>query len=102
MFKWSIQGNLVYFPEYYQQNYENLYESVFLNIEKQFCYRINELHNNFEIVTSINLNNLGFDEIFITEKLRNFGLRQQEPVRDKIAENHFFIRWFCHNQWYPK
>ncbi len=100
--KWSEQGNLAYFLEYTQQNYKKLYDSVFLNLKEQFCYRIDELQNDFEIVDSLHLKNLDFDEMLILKRLENLGLKQQEPIINRVFGNNLYDRLFFHNQWFPK
>ena len=98
--KWSIQGNFAYFLEHYRWNYEKLYESVFLNLKEQYCYRINELNNNFEIINTLNLKNRNYDEIEINKKLEILGFKPEEPIKDKI-QNNFFAHLFNLNKWQP-
>lgn len=96
--KWSIQGNLAYFLEFYNRNYQTLFESVFLNLNEEYCFRINELQNNFEIVDHINLKDRLFDENEVIKKLENLGLQREEVIKDKVNKN--FLASLL-TKWYP-
>jgi hypothetical protein len=96
--KWSKQGNLAYFYEY-QRN--KVYESVFLNLKEKYCYRIDEMKNNFDIVHSLNLKDREFDEDEIISKLAGLDLPRHVLIKDKIMETNFLDNFLNRNRWYP-
>ena len=97
--KWSIQGNLAYFLEFYHWNYEKLFGSVFLNLNEGYCFRINEIENNFEIVNHINLKDRFFDENEVVKRLEDLGIQREDVIKDKVNDN--FLASLL-NKWYPK
>lgn len=98
--KWSIQGNIAYFLEHYSWNFEKIYESVFLNLKEEYCYRINEVKNNFKIVDSLHLKDREFNEHDVLEKLKSMGLQQEGLIKDEMPIGNFF-NLFSRNKWYP-
>jgi len=96
--KWSKQGNVAYLYEY-QRN--EVYESVFINLKEKYCYRIDEMKNNFEIVHNFNLRDREFDEDEIISKLGGIGLQRQPLIKDEIPVANFLGRLLNRNKWYP-
>jgi hypothetical protein len=94
---WSKQENFVYFLEHKSGNYKKFYESVFLNLKDQNCYRIDELKDNFKIVDSLNLNDRQFDENEILKTLQNLKLNTEVLFKDKVK--HSFLN---KTKWYPE
>ncbi len=96
---WSKQGNVVYFYEYARNK---VYDSIFLHLQEGYCYRINEMQNNFAIVDSLQLKGMEYDEEDIIKKLQEHGLQRQPLIKDRIPGRDFFDRLFNRNKWYPE
>jgi hypothetical protein len=99
--KWSKQGNLAYFLEYYSWNFDKVYESVFLNLKERFCFRIDEMKNNFEIADALNLHDRKFNEDEIINKLESLGLQHQELIKEKLQGINLLGNLLNRDKWYP-
>ena len=51
--KWSIEGNMVFFWEYSSWNDLKSFESVFINLREKYCYRVDEIENDSEVISKI-------------------------------------------------
>lgn len=99
---WSSQGNMCHFLEYKVREYSKpQYESVFLNLRENYCYRIDEMQNDFAIVDSLRLQDRQYDENTIIKKLKDSGLHRQPLIRDKLPQTGLFEKLFGINKWYP-
>lgn len=96
--KWSSEGNLVYFYEYKRNA---IYDSVFLHLKDKYCFRIDELKNNVEIVKSLHLQDRKFNEEEVINKLQAKGLERQELIKDELSEENFFNKLLHHSKWHP-
>lgn len=90
--RWSKEGDMAYMYEY---NRNEVYESVFLNLSQQVCYRINELEDNFNLVNSLNIRNMSYDETSIIKKLQNLGYQSQPLIVDDLPKSSL-------NKWHPR
>lgn len=95
---WSKQGNMAYFYEYARSN---VYESVFLNLKERYCYRIDELKNNFAIVDGFKLKDREFNEGDVIRELQNTGMNQHPLIMDELKKGNFLNRLLCRDKWYP-
>lgn len=95
---WSKQGNMAYFYEYSRNRF---YESVFLNLRENYCYRIDEMQNDFAFVNSLYLQDTQYDENTIIKKLADKRLHQQPLIKDKLPRPGLFEKLFGINKWYP-
>lgn len=95
---WSKQGNMAYFYEYARNN---VYESVFLNLKERYCYRIDELQNNFVIINGLQLKDREYDEDDVVRELQNAGINQYPLIKDELPASSFLDRLFSKNKWYP-
>ncbi len=98
--RWSKGGNMVYFLEHLSWNQNKVFNSVFINLKDKFCYRINELDNDFEIVTQLEIKNEFYDENEIEGKLNAYGFIKEKLIKDSIG-NGLFGGMFWRNKWYP-
>lgn len=85
--KWSSEGNLVYFYEYKR---DAIYDSVFLHLKDKYCFRIDELKNDVEIVKGLHLQDRKFNELEIINKLQTIGLVRQELIKDILPKENLF------------
>lgn len=88
---WSSQGNICYFLEYKVRKYSKpQYESVFLNLQENYCYRIDEMQNDFAFVNSLRLQDRQYDEDTIIKRLADKGLHQQPLIKDNTPDWSFW------------
>lgn len=92
---WSKQGNVAYFYEYARNK---IYESVFLNLKDNYCYRINEVEDNFAFVDSLHLKDREYDEEVVTKKMQDAGFKMHLLIVDKVTKRNLFGI----NKWHPK
>jgi hypothetical protein len=95
--KWSKQGNLVYFYEYKRNE---IYESVFVNLRDKYCFRIDEMKNNFEIVKKLSLRDREFNEHEVIAKLQGLELQPQPLIEDEVQAS-YFDKLLNLNKWHP-
>lgn len=88
--KWSKEGNLACYLEHYRWNYKVLYESVFLNLADGYCYRIDEIVNEFKIVEELQIHYTEFDENKILAELQSLQLNKEEMIKDRISGSKWF------------
>ena len=96
--KWSLEGNLAYFYEYSRNA---IYDSVFLNLKEGYCYRINELEDNFQLVKSLHLRDREFSENIILEKLNDLKILKSELAIDYIDRGNQINKLFSQSSWHP-
>ncbi len=98
---WSGKGNVAYMLEHYRGNYDELYESVFLNLRELYCYRIDEIRDNFKIVDGLELKDREYDEEEVIKKLEELGLAKQPLIKDNIPKRSLLDNVLNTNKWYP-
>lgn len=98
MVKWSRQGNMAYFYEYKRNE---VYDSIFLHLDDNYCFRIDELKNNFEIVKSLNLIDTTFDTDSILEKFQSLGLQKHSIYKDELNSKSLFDKILGKSKWHP-
>lgn len=98
--KWSKQGNIVYFVEYASYDSLKLFQSVLLILNENVCYRIDETINCFQTVGQIGVQENGFDEKFVVDKLQKLNVSQFPVIRNRIFQNG--ILGFFSGEWFPK
>ncbi len=91
---WSNQGNAVYILEYYQWNNTLIYESVILFLSKKYCYRINEMSNDFKIVNDLHIIDQPFDEDIIDNAFIDMRIKSEALNTDIIKKGLFCKKWF--------
>lgn len=91
---WSKQGNAVYILEYYHWNDVFIYESTILYLDKKYCYRINEMNNDFKIVNDLHIVEPFFDEDVIGNKLVSLGIKVEVLNLDSVKEGLLNKKWF--------
>jgi hypothetical protein len=96
--KWSSKGNMVYFYEYCRNI---IYESVFMNLREKYCYRINEMNNNFEIVNALDLKDREFNEEVVIGRLEDLGLPRRELIKDQLSKRNIVDKLLDRNKWRP-
>lgn len=98
---WSAEGNMCYFIEYkIENNFTPSYTFVFLNLEKQMCYRIPETDSNF--IDKFNLKDKCYDEKQVEYELNNRSNEKYLLIKDKIPSQSFLETLFDKKKWYPK
>lgn len=96
--KWSYEGNMCYILEYYPSNEVIRYESVFINLKDSYCFRIDELINNHQIIDSLKLKDKNYNEESLIKTLIQFGVRKEALLCDPIKRFQIFGK----NRWYPQ
>lgn len=99
--KWSIQGNVVYILEFLNKDETQIFDSVFINLKEQYCYRINEIENKFSLIDSLNLADRTFDENIVLQKLGKNNFRKEELIKDDPHPTSFFGEVLRSDRWYP-
>ena len=98
--RWSRQGNVAYFLEYFNWNDYNILDSVILNLKNRVCYRINELENHFQIIDQLKLEDGVFNENETIESLESWGVKPGIFFKDKIKKSGL-SSLISNNKWYP-
>lgn len=98
--KWSKQGNMVYFLEYAANNSLKLFQSVLLILNENVCYRIDETIDRFQIVGHLGVEENGFDEEFVMDKLKKLNVKQSPVIKNRIVPNG--ILGFFSGRWFPE
>lgn len=99
---WSLQGNMCYFLEYkVGKKFEPIIESIFLHLNAECCYRINEIENNFCIVDCLKLKDREYDEEKVVNTLKELDLLPQPLIKDKLPHEWFINKLLNFNKWYP-
>jgi hypothetical protein len=99
--KWSKDGNMAYFLEYCETNNGNTYESVFLNLSERYCYRIDEVSNNFKIVNELNLQDREFKDAEVLKRLSDLGLFKQQLTAEGLPKRSLLDTILNRHSWYP-
>ncbi len=82
---WSLNGELAYFIEYRNHNEIKTLESVILSPGEEYCYRINELVNNFAIVDQLNLTKPCFNEDIVLTQIHLLNIKKEPVKKDSIS-----------------
>ena len=98
--RWSKQGNVAYYLEHFNWNYDNIYDSVILHLQDGHCYRINEIENDFEIVGHLKMKNGMYDEDEVMKKLDALGLHHEKLFKDEIPRS-LLDNVINRKKWYP-
>jgi hypothetical protein len=96
--RWSRPGNMAYFYEFKRNK---VYDSVFLHLDGNYCFRIDERNNNFEIVKNLNLVNRTFNTDSICEKLQSLGLQKQSVYKDEPNTRSLVEKLLGRSKWHP-
>jgi len=96
--KWSIEGNMAFFIEYFASIYGRTLEIIFLNLKNKYCYRINESEYEFSLISKIRPIDETYEEKKVEEFMNLFEI-EREPL---IIESIGIREWpFFKKKWYP-
>jgi hypothetical protein len=95
--KWSIEGNMAFMFEYYSWNHVKIFESVFINLKEKYCYRVNELENDSEIISQIRPIDQNYSEKQVILTMDSLGYAKEPLIVEEISSFRIFGK-----KWYPE